>query len=340
MSFSATGALVAMAEVWPRRGGRVEAPWFIAWPQHARDWALAMVCVSLVAGLATAPFALQHFNRMATYGLFANFAADLVASLVLMPSLVICAAGAAMGLPAGWLTLPRAVAEGAAQAILSIAHLFATLPGAVRTMPSAPAPALLVAFLGIVFACLWRGRLRWVAAPLCGAVLVWPRSEPPAAWIAADGDNAAVVEDGRVVVLKPKVRAFASNAWTTRRGLSAPFDPDAEADLAFDCDRSACVPKPGLAPALGAWWSRRVTPRPEVLEALCQASEILVIRGPQGRPAQCPSKLVLTDADFARGGAAEIFRRGDGWRLSWAQDFRGDRPWSTTPKPSDPARAP
>ena len=245
-----------------------------------------------------------------------------------MPSLVICASGAAVGLSAEWLAIPRVVAQGAAQAILSIAHLFATLPGAVRTMPSAPAPALTVAFLGIVFACLWRGRLRWVAAPLCGAVLVWPRSEPPVAWIAADGDNAAVVEDGRVVTLKPKVRAFASSAWATRRGLAQPFDPDAEAELAFACDRSACIPKAGVEPALGAWWSRRVTAKPEALQALCQASDILVIRGPQGRPSACPSKLVLTDQDFARGGAAEIFRQGAGWRLSWAQDFRGDRPWS------------
>ena len=333
MSFSATGALIAMAEVWPRRGGRIEAPWFISWPQHARDWALAMACVSLVAGLATAPFALQHFNRMATYGLFANFAADLLASLVLMPALVICAAGAALGAPAALLGAPRAIAGGAAQAILAIAHLFATLPGAVRTMPSAPSPALLVAFLGIVFACLWKGRLRWVAAPLCAAVLVWPRAAPPVAWIAEDGDNAAIVEDGRSVVLKPHVRAFASGAWATRRGLASPFDPEEEAKLAFDCDRSGCVPNHGVEPALGAWWSRRVAPTPDKLAALCEASDILVIRGPQGRPSACPSRLVLTDRDFARGGAAEIFHEAAGWRVSWAQDFRGERPWSAAGPP-------
>ncbi len=299
-----------------------------------------MAAVSLVAGLATAPFALQHFNRMATYGLFANFAADLVASLVLMPSLVVCAAAAAAGVPPGWMSAPQAVASAAAQAILAIAHLFATLPGAVRTLPSAPQPALVTAFCALVFACLWRGRLRWVAAPLSAAVLVWPRPAPPVAWIAADGNNAAIVEDGRAVVLKPAVRGFASNAWATRRGLLAPFDPQAETELAFDCDRSACAPRPGVSPALGAWWSRRAVP-PERLAALCRASDILVGRAPPPAPDGCPGAVVLTQAAFTRGGSAEIFAGSSGWRIAWAQDVRGQRPWSQTLSraPMSPAAA-
>ena len=338
MSFCATAALVAMAEAWPRRPGRIEAPWFIAWPQHVWDWTVAMVAVSLVAGLATAPFALQHFNRMATYGLFANFAADLVASLVLMPSLVVCAAAAAAGLPSGWMAAPQAVAVTAARAILAIAHLFATLPGAVRTLPSAPQPALVTAFLALVFACLWRGRLRWVAAPLSAAVLVWPRAAPPVAWIAADGNNAAVVEDGRAVVLKPAVRAFASNAWATRRGLLTPFDPQSEAELAFDCDRSACSPRYGVSPALGAWWSRRAAP-PDRLAGLCQASDILVVRGPAPARDICPHALVLNRADFLRGGSAEIFADPAGWRVAWAQTERGLRPWSEPAASPTPPRS-
>ena len=331
MSFSATAALVAMAEAWPRRAGRIEAPWFIAWPQHLREWVVAMGAVSLVAGLATAPFALQHFNRMATYGLFANFAADLLASLVLMPALVICAVGAAIGLPKAWLAAPQAVVGGAAGGILAIAHLFATLPGAVRTLPSAPQPALILAFSGIVFACLWRGRLRWVVAPLALAVLVWPRPAPPSVWIAADGDNAAVVEDGRAVVLKPQVRVFASDAWITREGLTRPFDPQAE-DMAFDCDRMGCSPKMGLRPAVGAWWGRKAVP-PDRLAELCRASEIVVVRGPPPAKAACPDALMLTRDDFDRGGSAELYPADGGWRVVWANTARGRRPWSEPAAP-------
>ncbi len=328
MSFCATASLVAMAELWPRHGRATQAPWFIAGPQRAWDWAVAMAAVSLIAGLATAPFALQHFNRMATYGLFANFAADLVASLVLMPALVVSAVGEALGVPELWLSPVLAVAHWAANAILAIAHLFATAPGAVKTLPSAPEAALLTAFLGIVFACLWRGGLRWLAVPLACAVLVWPRPPAPVGWIAADGNNAALAVDGRVVVLKPKVRAFASQAWATRRGFTTPFDPEAEARLAYDCDRSGCLPLGGAQPAIGAWWSKKVLPSRERLDALCRVSDLLILRADVTPPPSCAGTLVLTSAAFTRGGAAEIYAQHDGWRLEWANTSRGRRPWT------------
>jgi len=42
--------------------------------------------------------------------------------------------------------------------------------------------------------------------------------------------------------------------------------------------------------------------------------------------------VVLTGADFARGGSAELWRGpGGSWRVLWAQDVRGRRPWSWGP---------
>jgi len=40
---------------------------------------------------------------------------------------------------------------------------------------------------------------------------------------------------------------------------------------------------------------------------------------------------VLTGADFRRGGSAELYRVGTGWRIVWAQDLRGRRPWTAGP---------
>jgi competence protein ComEC len=329
MSFCATAALVALAEVWPRRNALIQAPWFIAWPQRIKDAALGLFAVSFVAGAATGPFALQHFNQIASYGLFANLFADLLASAVLMPSLVVAGLGEALGVDPAWLSPPLAIAGWSGQGILMIAHTFANAPGASRTFASAPPIALLVSFLGIVFACLWRGRLRWAAAPLALAVMVWPRDVSPVAWIAADGANAAVVVDERAVVLKPSVRKFASDAWIVHRGLIAPFDPEAETALAFDCNRTQCLPHAGIAPAIGAWWTKR-TPKPDALDDLCRASAILILKADVATPPACDGVLVLRPADFARGGSAEIYpsAKGDGWRLDWSSDWRGLRPWT------------
>ncbi len=338
MSFCATAALVALAERWPRRGhGGLPLPWYVAGPQRLKDWMLAMATISFVAGAVTGPFAIQHFNRMASYGLFANIAADFLASALMMPALALAAIGEALNLDPVALTPFLLLAGWSGRAILAVAHLFATAPGASHTFASAPPPALALSYIGIVFACLWKGALRWVSAPLAAAVLVWPRPAPPAAWIAADGDNAAIVADGRAIVLKPGVRSFASEAWASRRGLILPAEPDLEADLAFDCDRNHCLPRYGTMPAIGAWWTRR-RPKPEQMEALCRASDIVILRAQTALPPACAATLVLGPDAFARGGAAELYPAlQTGWRIVWSAADRGVRPW-TAPADDDVQR--
>lgn len=76
-------------------------------------------------------------------------------------------------------------------------------------------------------------------------------------------------------------------------------------------------------------WSRR-TPDAETLSGLCVLSDVVVVRGPAPArtPPLCADTVLLTGDDFARYGAAELYRRSDGWRIVWAQPLRGVRPWS------------
>ncbi len=50
----------------------------------------------------------------------------------------------------------------------------------------------------------------------------------------------------------------------------------------------------------------------------------------EGGGAACAGRLVLGEAALTRGGAAEIFRTPSGYRVDWAQDHRGHRPWSVS----------
>ena len=327
MSFCATGALVAMSEVWPRRGTKLIAPWPIKALQKAKDWTLALVAVSVVAGAATGPFAIQHFNRMANYGVAANFTADFVASAVMMPALAISLPAEALGLGREFMAGPLTVAAWAARAILEIGHICSHAPAANITMPSAPAIAMLTAFLGIVFGILWKGRLRWIGVPLAFAVLLWPRPPGPIGWIANDGNDAAIVDKGSIVALKPDARAYATDQWRNRRGFGLPGDAEEARDRFFNCDRKSCSPSVGTHPALGAWWSTRPPPAGR-LEALCQRAEIVMVRAPVEWPAACDGKIQLGPADFDRGGAVEIFASAKGPRLEWSETQRGARPWT------------
>jgi competence protein ComEC len=326
MSFCATAALVAMAEIWPFRPRAVGLPWPLALLQTARDWIIAAVMVSFVAGTATGPFAIQHFNRVANYGVPANLSADLVASVLMMPALAIGVAAESLGLGRLFTDPPLFVAGWAAKAIVGIGRTFAGAPGSGIAFSSAPLIALVIAYLGIVFACLWRGRLRWLGAPLAAAVALWPRPAPPVAWIASDGDDAAIVVQGVEAPLRPGMRAYATQLWAQRNGFRQPADAAALQLGLFDCDKKHCAPRAATAPALGAWWSTR-PPKSAELQTLCRDSAILVLRSDIAVPPTCAS-LVLGPGDFARGGAAEIYAARGGWRILWSQPLRGRRPWA------------
>ena len=319
MSFAATAALVALAEAWPRPVKEISTPWWIRWPQAGFAWLAASVAASLVAGLATAPFAMQHFNRVAVWGLPANLAVAPLSSFVIMPFLAVGTLLEPFGLGAPFLK----IAGWGIDAMVGIANGFADAHGAQRIVASAPPQVLVVAFLGLMILCLWKGRLRWIGAPLALAVALWPRPAPPDAWIANDGATAAVRSGDAAVLLRTDAKRFGAELWARRRGLTP-----ATWSL-YVCDKRVCAPAPGAPVRLSLVWSRK-TPDAETLSGLCVASEVVVIRGaaPTRTPPLCADTVLLTAEDFARGGAAELYRRPDGWRIVWAQPLRGDRPWS------------
>lgn len=318
MSFAATAALVALAEAWPRRARELSAPLAIVVLQRARGWILAACAASLVAGLATGPFAMHHFNRSALYGLGANLAVAPISTFVMMPSLALGAALEAVGLGGPALT----VAGWSIDAMLAIGRFTAGLPGAVRTIPSAPGVALPVAFLGLLFICLWRGRGRWLGAPFALAVLLWPRAGPPAVWIGAEGTNAALVSGPSAHVVRPGVRQFAVDVWRQRHGLVEAPAPDR------DCGRFACVIGDGSG-TLGLWWGRRA-PDAAALGALCASAEVVIVRPEVATlPAPCAATLVIDGRDLAGSGALELRRDGrGGWTALSAAAARGRRPWA------------
>ena len=328
MSFAATAALLALAESWPRRLHEISVPLPIRWAQRGWDWLVAGLAVSLVAGLATDPFAIQHFNRIVLWSLPANLLAEVLSSFVIMPALAVGAVLELAGLGGG----PLWVAKGGLEALGLVARLFAGLPHAVMPWASAPGFVLPVSFVGLLVVCLWRGRLRWLGLPLFAVVWLWPRAAPPVAWIAGQGANVAVAKGRDAVLLRPRSQRFGFELWAHRRGYGFAADPDAAtaaSDALAECGRDSCTPKPGAPLGVAGWW-RLKAPTADQLTALCAGARLVILRTGEG---SCPGVRVVGHDALADGGAAEVFRRPDGsLRLSWAQDARGDRPW-TAPAP-------
>jgi competence protein ComEC len=315
MSFAATTALVALVEALPRPIREISTPWWIRGPQAVGGWIFASLAMSFVAGMATGPISMHHFNRVASYGLISNLLVAPISSFVMMPMLAVGAALEPLGIGAPFL----AVAGWSIELMRAIATKVGSAPGALVTVASGPDWTLPVAFLGILILCLWRGRLRWLGAPLALAVVLWPRPPAPDLWIASDGSAAAVRIGEQAVPARPDSRRFALEVWSRRRGLE--IDDTASAGL-FDCNRRRCLPAGEGQVAL---WNQRKAPSAESWAQLCQA-RVVILRSPA--PGDCPASLVLEDADFERGGSAELYRRGDAWRIVWAQPLRGRRPWT------------
>ncbi|MEM7768836.1 MAG: ComEC/Rec2 family competence protein, partial [Pseudomonadota bacterium] len=169
MSFAATGALIATYKALTRR----RADKFLPGGRNRLYAATeSLVVTSLVASLATAPFALYHFDRVSGAGLVANLLAMPIVSVAAAPSAGLALILAPFGLSEWGLRLFGLGLE----AVLVVAHWAAAVPGQ-SLVPNWPMPgwglALLVAAVGwsIVVA----GWVRWAGLGLLpvAAFVVW-----------------------------------------------------------------------------------------------------------------------------------------------------------------------
>jgi competence protein ComEC len=218
MSFAAVVALTWTFGGRPPLGPRWVAP-------------VAMLLLSsLVAGLATAPFAGAHFNRFAAYGLLGNLLAVPAMGLLVMPGAAILALLGPLGIEQPALLM----IEGGCRWILLVSEWVASLDGASWAMPAPPPAVLPLLTLGGLLVVLWRGWGRWAGVPAMAlALLLWVDHERPALLVS---------ESGRVIgVLGPEGRAlshatgegFAVEAWLGNDGEVA--------------DQEAAAARPGIA---------------------------------------------------------------------------------------------
>ncbi len=326
MSFSATAALLALAEAQRHPAPEIDVPWWVKSIQQSLRGLWLSLVASLVATVATTPFAIAYFNRFSVYGLVSNLFEAPVTAFVVMPGLAIGSVLSA--------TLPGRLAlrfaAGGLWLIDHISSFTAHLPQAVFTWPSAPDYVLAVSFAGIVWLCLVRGKARWAGLLLASSILWWPRVHAPDVWLDSDGGNAAIRIGHDTFAMRTKVRRYGFEQWTRHYGLTETGD-DAR-DRYYVCQGYGCMPKPEV-PAKIAFWFSNKPPKASRFEALCKSSTLVVMRNPVGDwPETCAGVNHITAGDFRQLGAMELTRQQKGWAITAAQPLRGNRYWST---PSD-----
>jgi ComEC/Rec2-related protein len=133
MSFAATLGLVALVQI--------GMPRLFATPDHTASARAALwggreltmlLLASLVAGLATMPYAAFHFHRVTPYGVLANLAAMPVVSAVVMPAGLL----GLVAMPFGFDGLFWAIMGVGIDWMISVTQWVAALPGAVGRVPA------------------------------------------------------------------------------------------------------------------------------------------------------------------------------------------------------------
>lgn len=181
MSFAATGALVATYEVWRER--RADNGLAL---KGFSFWLKSLLVTSVISTIATAPFALYHFDRVAEFGVFANLVAMPVISLCAAPIAII----AALTAPFGLADLPLALFGRALELVLAIAHFFAggsEGPASIRR--SMPVSSLFAFSFALVTLCVLRVRIALASiAPTLIGLAFWLNAPSVGLHWAPNGD--------------------------------------------------------------------------------------------------------------------------------------------------------
>lgn len=134
-----------------------------------REAALQTVCASVAVTACSAPLVLLSFQRVSIAGLVSN-----VIALPLSGALTLVAAGGAAvhalwapaAVPLLWLGLQLA------RVFVSLAELFAQMPGGTAVLPAPPLVLMLAWWFGIAALVLLRGRARWLSLVSVAALLM------------------------------------------------------------------------------------------------------------------------------------------------------------------------
>lgn len=318
MSFAATLALIAAYE----RG----LPWAVAGADTSLGarvalWGgreiVALILASLVAGLATTPYAAYHFHRLAPYGVLANLLAMPIVSVWVMPAGLL----ALIALPFGFdAPLWRLMGLGI-DWMITVALFVANLPGAVGRIAAFGTGPLLLCTAGLVVLGLLRSPLRWSGAAVVVSAAVWAARVPtPDVYVADRGDVVAVRgASGRLSVM----RTGTSDGFPVREWLGADADARTASDPSLRegiaCDEIGCVARLADGTMVALPFAA------EAFEEDCRRAAVVVSQ--RAAPPSCAA-VTIDRTVWPRTGASALYRAGKGWETVVAYPAGYDRPWA------------
>lgn len=206
MSFAAVTALVVFYEKyaqtissWSRDKGFVFTAFY---------YLVGVVICDFVASLATSPFAIYHFQRLALYTSLGNLLAGPLIAFWLMPAILACL----MFLPFSIMIYPLKILGFGIGVLNRITAYVAALPHSVLYVHSLGFCGFILIVCGAIWLCVWQKKWRWygVAAIVCGCLTMLSKPLPDAV-ISFDGKGVMLRSSDGKMLLTPLAK---TNNWT------------------------------------------------------------------------------------------------------------------------------
>jgi len=326
LSFAAVTALIAVYEGWGSKafdslvtadGDRATAA---RWWRMPAAYLAGIAITTTIAGAATAPLLVYHFNRFATYGLLANVMAVPLTAIWIMPWALAAFALMPFGLeqaalvPMGW----------GVKLLIGIAKTTSALPGAVIPVAAVPVASILIVVVGGLWLCLWRRRWRLAGIPVIAAgLLLFLTARPPD--ILVDGDAKLLgvrAADGGLMLSSGRAARFEEDTWLRRAGRPEPEPWPKEGpspDGRLSCDSLGCLYRAhgqvaALARTEGA-----------LMEDCGEASVVVSLVPVRG---SCVGPRVVIDRfDLWRHGSYAVWLDPGSVAVASVRRWQGARPW-------------
>lgn len=331
LSFAAVIALVAAYEAgidgFRRRLAAKEGlPFFLL------SCLIALVATDIIAGTATAPFALYYFGRYPLYSLLGNLASSAVTGFIVMPFL---AAGTLL-IPFGLECLPYRIAGYGIAFINFAAEKVADLPAAVIRTPAMPFWGLMCCVFGGLWMCLWKTKIRYKGGILFVLGLLSPVFYKSPDLLISPGASiiAFKTADGQLILPTGKADALARRVWLEKNGQAAENAEGCfecfkgrgynDPTLAFGCEKGLCLLRKGGKTI--AW-----TKGKRAFKRACSENgkeiSIMFAGIPRFR-AECPHFPVVNRTDSLKSGTNAVLIENGNLNVRSIAEETGFRPWT------------
>ena len=314
MSFAAVVALIAAYETlagpmgrWRRRGGIV---------RRIVAYGAGVLISTAVAGAATAPFSVFHFQTVALAGTLANLLAVPLTAFWIMPF----GMAAYLAMPLGLESLPLTAMGWGIEALVWIAGQASALGGGSARVAAPQGWWLATITLGGLWLCLWRGRLRMLGGlAIAIAIMVPDPGVRPGVIVAESARLVGLSDDAPPILAITETSGdrFTRQAWADR--YAADLRPLSDWPAATHrCDSIGCVVQ---APQLHF----SLPNDPRAVADDCLRVDLVIAPFPVRHAC---GATVIDRFDVWRYGAHALWITSDGLTIETVADRVGRRPWS------------